>query len=165
MLLITRIRCVLINAQLYADAGCDLAVFTLRTKPDFQMARHHQLVCHYLEMLVTGKIRRLMILMPPRHGKSELVSRRLPAYFLGRFPDCHVIACSYGADLAERMSRDCQRIIDSPAFGGIFPGVGLRRDLFEIVDRRGSYRAAGIGGGITGMGFDLGIIDDPFKNL
>ncbi len=97
MLLIARIRCVLINAQIYTDAGCDLAVFTLRTKPDFQMARHHHLVCHYLEMLVSGEIRRLMILMPPRHGKSELVSRRLPAYFLGRFPDANIIACSYGA--------------------------------------------------------------------
>src|SRR5580704_19744024 len=127
MLLIARIRCVLINAQIYTDAGCDLAVFTLRTKPDFQMAKHHQLVCHYLEMLVSGEIRRLMILMPPRHGKSELVSRRLPAYFLGRFPDANIIACSYGADLAERMSRDCQRIIDGPVFRNIFPDVGLSR--------------------------------------
>jgi hypothetical protein len=120
-----RVEC----AQIFTDAGCDLAVFTLRTKPDFQMARHHQLVCHYLEMLVSGEIRRLMILMPPRHGKSELVSRRLPAYFLGRFPDANIIACSYGADLAERMSRDCQRIIDGPAFRNIFPDVGLKKGV------------------------------------
>ncbi len=159
------------------QAGRHLSTFTTWTKPDFTVERPHRILFRYLELLVTGDIKRLMIFMPPRHGKSELVSRRLPAYFLGRFPDCNVIACSYADDLAGRMNRDCQRIIDSPAFGDLFPGVILtgpgvrgprsirRGDLFEIVGRQGSYRSAGVGGSITGMGFDLGIIDDPFKNF
>lgn len=118
-----------------------------------------------------------MLIVPPRHGKSELASRRLPAYLLGLNPRAHVIACSYSADLASRINRDVQRIIDSPTYARLFPGtrlsgmntrnrgVGLRNDaLFEVVGTGGSYRSAGVGGGITGMGFDVGIIDDPVKN-
>lgn len=116
--------------------------------------------------------------MLPTHN-SELVSRRLPAYLLGRNPDARIIACSYSADLASRMNRDVQRIIDSESFPSLFPetqlygrnnrsnadGAYLRNsDLFEIVGYRGSYRSAGIGGGITGMGMDYGVIDDPLKN-
>lgn len=120
-----------------------------------------------------------MVFMPPRHGKSELVSRRLPAYILGRNPDAQIIACSYSADLAQRMNRDTQRIIDDPRYSAVFPktqlfgsnvrtlaqGTYLRNsDIFEVVNHRGTYRGAGVGGGITGMGFDFGIIDDPVKN-
>jgi predicted phage terminase large subunit-like protein len=120
-----------------------------------------------------------MVFMPPRHGKSELVSRRLPAYILGKLPDAQIIACSYSADLAQRMNRDTQRIIDDPRYHALFPdtqlfganvrtvaqGTYLRNsDIFEVVGHRGTYRSAGVGGGITGMGFDFGIIDDPVKN-
>lgn len=116
--------------------------------------------------------------MIPTHN-SELVSRRLPAWILGREPDANIIACSYGADLASRMNRDVQRIIDSEEYRSVFPdtqlfgknirtlaaGTWMRNsDLFEVVGHRGSYRSAGVGGGITGMGFDYGIIDDPIKS-
>lgn len=120
-----------------------------------------------------------MVFMPQRQGKSELVSRRLPAYVFGRNPKASVMGCSYGADLSSRMNRDVQRIIDSPEYGRVFPetklygknvrataqGIVLRNsDIFEIVDYLGVYRSAGVGGGITGMGFDVGIIDDPVKD-
>jgi predicted phage terminase large subunit-like protein len=169
--------CFVLLAVWMKQGGRNLSTFTTWTMPDFKMERPHRILFRSLELLVRGEIRRLMIFMPPRHGKSELVSRRLPAYFLGCFPDSNVIACSYTDDLAGRMNRDCQRIIDSSAYRELFPGVSLaepgaragrsirRDDLFEIVGRRGSYRSAGVGGGITGMGFDLGIIDDPFKNF
>ena len=161
-------------------ARTELARFTAWTKPDYQTAWHNALICRYLDRLVEGDITRLMIFCPPRHGKSELVSRRLPAYFLGRNPTSHVILSAYSADLADRMNRDVQRIMDSPAYRQLFPFVRLpevgsrsnthamrekRTDsLFEIVGRRGSLRSAGIGVGITGMGFHLGIIDDPIKD-
>lgn len=120
-----------------------------------------------------------MVFMPPRHGKSELVSRKLPAFVYGKYPDAAIIAASYSADLAQRMNRDVQRIIDGPAYGELFPetllfgknirtvasGSYLRNsDIFEIVGHRGSYRSAGVGGGITGMGGDYIVIDDPIKN-
>jgi predicted phage terminase large subunit-like protein len=153
--------------------------FTTYTKPDYQASWHHRALCEVLDRFVAGDITRLMVSMPPRHGKSELVSRRLPAYLLGRDPDANVIACSYSADLASSMNRDVQRIIDSPAYHRLFPsttlygsnirttaqGAYLRNsDIFEVVGHTGVYRSAGVGGGITGMGADFGIIDDPVKN-
>ncbi len=121
----------------------------------------------------------MMLFAPPRHTKSELVSRRLPAYIHGVYPDAAVMGASYSADLAMRMNRDTQRIIDSPEYQRLFPetqlfgknvrngadGSWLRNsDIFEIVDHRGVYRGAGVGGGLTGMGFDFGIVDDPLKD-
>ena len=141
---------------------------------------HHELMCRKIDDLLEGKIKRLIVSCPPRFGKSEVVSRRLPAYVLGKNPDASIIACSYSADLAARMNRDVQRIIDSPEYADLFPesrlnesnirtvsqGTYLRNsDLFEIVGHSGVYRSCGIGGGITGMGFNsIGIIDDPIKN-
>jgi predicted phage terminase large subunit-like protein len=156
-----------------------LLAFTEYTKPDYQANWHHELLCSYLDRFVAGEIKRLMVFMPPQNGKSELVSRRLPAYLLGRNPDARIIATSYSDDLASRMNRDTQRIIDSDEYRRLFPesrlsGTNVRADargsylrnsdIFEIVGRRGVYRSAGVGGGITGMGFDVGIIDDPIKN-
>lgn len=153
--------------------------FTQYTKPDYETNWHHEVLCDHLDKFVSGEIRRLMVFMPQRQGKSELVSRRLPAYVFGRFPRASVMGCSYAADLSSRMNRDVQRIIDSPEYLKVFPGTRLygksvrstsegsylrNSDIFEIVDYLGVYRSAGVGGGITGMGFDYGIIDDPVKD-
>lgn len=114
----------------------------------------------------------------PTHN-SELVSRRLPAWIFGRDPDASIISASYSMDLAGRMNRDVQRIIDSDEYKRVFPdtslfaknirttahGAYLRNvDIFEIVNHKGVYKTAGIGGGLTGMGFNYGIIDDPVKD-
>ncbi len=110
---------------------------------------------------------------------SELASRRFPAYALGRYPDLSVISTSYAADLSSRMNRDVQRVIDSPEYRELFPGTALygknirtvgngsylrNSDIFEIVGHAGCYRSAGVGGGITGMGGHIVIVDDPFKD-
>lgn len=120
-----------------------------------------------------------MVFMPPRHGKSELVSRRLPAYAFGRNPELQIISTSYGADLASLMNRDVQRIIEAPRYAEVFPDTQLfgknirtiadgsflrNSEIFEIVGHRGSYRSAGVGGGITGMGCNILIVDDPIKD-
>lgn len=128
----------------------------------------------FVQDVVDGKQPRLMIFAPPRSGKSEQVSRRLPAWALGKHPDLQFIGASYSADLANRMSRDVQRIIEGDGYDQIFPNVSLpqkgdtnhtrTQDLFEIVGHKGAYRAAGVGGGITGMGADIGVIDDPVKD-
>jgi predicted phage terminase large subunit-like protein len=119
----------------------------------------------------------LMIVAPPRHGKSELSSRKFPAYCFGKHPTWGIIGCSYSQDLASRMNRDVQRTIDSDEYKGVFPGTKLNEgnvrtvgnwmrnsDLFEIVEHGGSYRAAGVGVGITGMGCHILNIDDPVKD-
>lgn len=156
-----------------------MAEFTLYTDELYRMNWHHRLICDRLDKWVRKEIRRLMIFTAPRHGKSELVSRKLPAYIFGRYPDASIIATSYAADLASRMNRDVQRIMDGPRYIELFPetrlfgknirsvagGSYLRNsDIFEIVGHRGSYRSAGVGGGITGMGGEYIIIDDPVKN-
>lgn len=128
----------------------------------------------FVQDVVDGKQPRLMIFAPPRSGKSEQVSRRLPAWVLGKHPHLHIIGASYAASLANRMSRDVKQIIRGTAYGNVFPNVKLptgkdsgyvnQQDMWEIVDYGGAYKAAGVDGGITGMGADIGIIDDPIKD-
>jgi predicted phage terminase large subunit-like protein len=155
----------------------DFLAFTKATYPEYQENWHHVYLSKKLEQWAFGDIDRMMVFMPPRSGKSELVSRRLPAYILGREPDAQIIATSYGSDLAQRMNRDVQRIIDTPEYQQLFPytklsGTAERQDIkhlrntsiFEVVGHKGAYISAGVGGAITGMGFDYGIIDDPYKN-
>ena len=170
---------VLLRKELTREkARRSIAEFCLYTDERYQMNWHHRLLCEYLDAFTKKELRRLMVFMPPRHGKSELVSRKLPAFIFGRNPDASIISTSYSADLAQRMNRDVQRIIDSKPYAELFPetklfgknirtvtGHALRNsDIFEIVGHRGSYRGAGVGGGITGMGGDYIIIDDPIKN-
>lgn len=148
--------------------------FTLHTYPDYEAGWFHRTVAAELDAFFAAVSRResprLMVFAPPRHGKSELFSRRGPAFFLGRHPDLSIIATSYAESLAGDMNRDVQRIIDSDEYKNIFPatrlgGGALRNsDIFEITGHRGRYRSAGVGGGITGQGAHLLIIDDPVKD-
>lgn len=164
--------------RLTERARTNLLAFTKYTKPDFHIGWHHRKLGQFLERFVNKEIRRGMVFMPPRHGKSEKASRRTPAYILGRNPDARIIGTSYGADLASSINRDVQRIIDDPRYKELFPGTRLsgenirtisrgalrNNDVFEIVDRNGFYLSAGIGGGITGRGAEYLLIDDPIKN-
>lgn len=133
----------------------------------------------FYEDMVAGRNPRLMITAPPRHGKSELTSRYFPAWVFGKRPETQIIGTSYSASLAARMNRDIQRILTTPSYGCVFPRTCLNRknvatiagsplrnsEIFEIVGGGGAYRAAGVGGGITGMGADIALIDDPFKDF
>src|ERR1019366_5295519 len=76
-------------------ARSNLLDFTTYTYPDYAPGWHHRLICRTLDAFVRGDITRLMVFAPPQHGKSELVSRRLPAYMLGRNPDLRVLGCSH----------------------------------------------------------------------
>jgi predicted phage terminase large subunit-like protein len=152
----------------------ELMAFTKWTNPLYKDAWHHRLVAKYIDYLIDGSINRLMVTMPPRGGKTELSSVRLPAYYLGKFPDNQILACSYSADLANTNSRAVQSVIPTPKYAELFPETRLptgktRKKLTEEVfqldgHHRGTYRCAGIGGQATGFGFNLGIIDDPTKN-
>lgn len=160
-------------------ARTSLETFVPYTMPGYLMGWAHQEICAaldaFLEDVLHGASPRLMIAMPPRHGKSELATRRFPAYALGRCPELSIISTSYGAGLASCMNRDVQRIMDSQAYAGLFPetrlpGPGTGRGhlrnahMFEVAGHGGVYRSAGVGGGITGLGGDILIVDDPFKN-
>ena len=112
--------------------------FTTYTYPDYEVNWHHRILCNYLDRFVNGDMDRLMIFMPPRNGKSELVSRRLPAYIFGKDPNASIIACSYGSDLAQRMNRDVQRIIDDEKYFKLFPYTVLNGSNVRTV-AKGNY--------------------------
>lgn len=129
--------------------------FVLYNKEGYQANWHHVLLCKYLDDFVSGKIKRLMVFMPPQHGKSELVSRNLPAFILGKNPRTKIVLASYSSDLASSFNRDCQRIIDSETYKDVFPetklnssnivtvakGNWLRNsDIFETVGYGGFLR-------------------------
>ncbi|MBS0918378.1 phage terminase large subunit [Providencia rettgeri] len=168
-------------------ARTNILDFTLYTNPQYETGWFNELLFAELDQFLkdaeAGLMPRLMIFAPPRSGKSEAASRRFPAYVLGKHPNWNVIACSYSSDLANRMSRDTQRIVDSDRYSEIFPNVRLNgsnvrtvaggairtAELWETIKLDGSlhggaYRAAGVNGGITGQGMNIGIIDDPAKD-
>lgn len=142
--------------------------FAKYTNPAYVEAGHHLLIAEKLEQVERGEIDRLMVFMPPRHGKSELASRKFPAHYLGKHPTRQIIAASYNSDLATDFGRDVRNLVASPEYGEVFPGVSLRVDS-KAADRMntnhgGVYIAAGVGTATTGRGAHLGIIDDPFKD-
>ncbi len=122
----------------------------------------------FVEAVEQGLSPRLMVFMPPQEGKSELVSRRLPAWVLGRHPDWRIILVSYGADLAEEMSKAARRTVDSDTYREVFEKVTLDPQSTAVADwtlegHDGGVRALGIGGGITGKSAEILIVDDPVK--
>lgn len=167
-----------IEAAARDAARSSMLSFMKYTRPFYRASWHHRRICRAIDDVLAGKIDRLMIEAPPRSGKTEIVSRGLPAKKLGMDPDSSVISTSYGADLASANNRDVQRIMEGREYGELYPasrlgdenirtvsGSWLRNsDEFEIVGHRGSYRCAGVGGGITGRGGNLIIVDDPIKN-
>jgi predicted phage terminase large subunit-like protein len=143
--------------------------FTTYTYSQYQPEAAHELIAETLDRVVAGDLTRVMIWAPPQHGKSELASVRLPAYWLGRRPDDPVILCSYAASLAYSKSREARSLVESPTFKRLFPDVCTDRssravDHWSLAGRRGALLAAGVGGPVTGHGAQIGIIDDPFEN-
>lgn len=149
-----------------------LLTFTQKINPRYLPGWVHEDICRRLERfsreVEEGKSPRLMLLMPPRHGKSELASRMFPAWHLGRCPDHEFIACSYNVSLAMSFSRKVKEVIQDPVYEAIFD-TRLHPDFqaaeeWAIKGHRGGYVAAGVGGGITGKGAHILTIDDPVKN-
>jgi hypothetical protein len=143
--------------------------FTKHTFPTYKADPAHELIATALDAVIEGEISRLMVFAPPQHGKPELTSVRLPAYWLGGRPDDPIILSSYAASLAYSKSRQARAIVESQEFAALFPGVTTRRDSravdhWSLDGRRGGMLTAGVGGPITGHGGLLGIIDDPFEN-
>ncbi len=150
-----------------------LIPFILRINPKYNVGWVHQDICERLERfskeVAEGKNPRLMLLMPPRQGKSELASRNFPAWHMGQYPDHEIIACSYNVSLAMGFSRKVKQIIEDPNYVQVFPGARLdpknqSTEEWALEGARGGYVAAGIGGPITGKGAHVLVIDDPVKN-
>lgn len=164
------------KAQLYRN---DFLAFTKAQKRGYVVNWHHEQLARALEAVQRGDIKRLLVLMPPRHGKSELVSRAFPAWCLGKNPDSRIISCSHTATLAESMSRSVQNIMAKDMYqstfetrlrSGIADGSSHKKKLketdrlFEVANGEGYYLAAGVNGSVTGEGATGIIVDDPVKD-
>ena len=154
--------------QLAAIAHEDLACYSIVQWPQFELAPHHELIISKLEAVERGEIKRLMIFMPPRHGKSLITSSIFPAWLLGRHPDYHVIFTSYGQELSDGFGRRVRNFIVAPVHQAIFPNCKLSEDSTAAhrfnTTAGGAYFAVGRGGPITGRGANLLLIDDPIKD-
>ncbi len=146
-------------------------------------ARHIQYLGSKLEQVKLfiksrGKegIGRLMVFMPPRYWKSQTASRKFPAWLLGDMPDLRIILTSYGADLATKHSKEVRDLMETKRYSAVFgslssvaepvilDGESRSSAAWEIANHSGGMIAAGVGGGITGFGANLFIVDDPFKS-
>ena len=160
------------------QARRSLIPFCQYTMPSYEAPDHLVLLAEKLEAVERGEIKRLIVLMPPRHGKSELISLRFPCWYLARHPEASIVQAGYAESIALTHSRKARDIFVSPEMGRLFPDIYYRPERAGqevIIPERqaahewgtrhgGSYYAVGIGGGLTGRGFNIGIIDDPVKD-
>ncbi len=133
----------------------------------WKKARHLELLCNLLESVEIGELNRLIITMPPRHGKSMTVTESFPSWFIGRNPERRVIEVSYGSELAQRFGLANRRKIDEfgeEIFNIKVSSENASKTNWGIENYSGGMISAGIGGSITGQGADLLVIDDPIKN-
>ena len=166
-----------LSRELVEMSRRDILAFTCYTKDDYAINWHHLRLADALNRFVFGdpEYQYLMVLMPPRHGKSELVSRRLPPFIHGIYPDDEIMAASYLDSLAGDMTMDIQKIMDSKEYKNVFPATriwppgtpyskGTRNSTeHTIVGCRGKYRGQGVGGSFTGKGANWILVDDPIK--
>lgn len=153
--------------------------FTTWTFPKYRAEWFHEALARKLDDFASGKIKRLMVFMPPQHGKSELVSRRLPAYLLGVNPELQIILGSYNDTFAKKFCRSIQRTIASEAYQEIFPNTkldGMGRPAGDFVraanefeihngkERTGALMSVGVSTGATGNTADVIILDDVIKD-
>jgi len=148
-------------AHVVARCFCDL-----NPQAKLAMNWHLEVIAGKLTAVREGKIRRLIINLPPRHLKSLMASIAFPAWCLGHDPSARILCVSYAQDLADKFARDCRSIMMSPWYQRIFATrlAAQRQAVEEFITAREGYRlATSTGGVLTGRGADIIIIDDPLK--
>lgn len=167
------------RAKLAIEARDDFLKFVKFTMPDiedpedvdlstFKDAKHHRALAKVLEKVEKGHIPRLIVTLPPRHGKTELISRRFIPWLLGKGPYRNIIFATYNEPFSQDIGGDCRNIMQSTHFKQVFPKFrfrlgGLSREKLQAAEG-GMAAFVGRGGSITGRGADILIIDDPIKD-
>ncbi|MBQ5931982.1 MAG: phage terminase large subunit [Tidjanibacter sp.] len=165
----------MLNPYSSDDRKMTLLEFTQKMFPSFRATPFHQRYYALLEAFAEGRVRRLIITIPPQHGKSLGSSVILPAWLLGRRPDLHIAIASYSASLAHKFNKRVQRIIDSKEYAELFPDTRIKApgrsgtyqrtaELTEVVDHSGDLVAVGREGALTGNPVDVFILDDLYKD-
>lgn len=134
----------------------------------YENAKHHDAIALVIEKVVEGDIPFLILEMPPRHGKSEQVSRRLPAWYIGKYPSENIVVATYNDDFAADFGKDVRGIMATSQYKQIFPEVKLQRggaasDRLQTT-KGGQLSFVGRGGSLTGRGAHLLILDDLIKD-
>lgn len=157
----------------------DFSEFAKWVMPSLEVTDFHKSYYRILDEFAHGRIKRLIVSVPPQHGKSLGSSQMLPAYMLGLAPGTHIAIASYNATLASRFNRATQRIIGDPRYRRVFPSTRLKGSLrrrseadgisqtsteFDLVDQSGGMISVGRGGGLTGNRVDVAILDDLYKD-
>ena len=147
--------------------------FIMRFKRNYEVGWVHKVFAAKVEKfyhdVMAGKQPRLMVFVPPRHGKSEIISRSFPAWALGQNPELEIIMASHTLELPKEFSKvNRERMMDE-AYHSLFPETRLDPNSTNAeywkTTRKGSVKAAGVGGGLSGFGGDIFIIDDPIKDF
>ena len=148
-----------------ASARNDLIEFCKAMQPDYKVGKHHRILADLLMQLAEGRQDRVCVNIPPRHGKSQLVSIYFPAWFIGRHPNKKVLMVSHTTDLAVDFGRKVRNLIDTDTYRKIFPTVTLAADSKSAgrwnTNVGGEYFACGVGSALAGRGADLLLVDDP----
>lgn len=143
----------------------DLIEFCKAMQPDYKVGKHHRILADLLMAIADGRQDRVCVNMPPRHGKSQLVSIYFPAWFIGRHPNKKVLMVSHTTDLAVDFGRKVRNLIDTDNYRKIFPTVTLASDSKSAgrwnTNVGGEYFACGVGSALAGRGADLLLVDDP----
>ncbi len=171
----------LLKAIAIEKAKLNYRAYITYVRPGYHWSAAHDYLAKKIQAFVEAVERkespRLMLFLPPRFGKSEITSRLLPGWVLGRNPDATFGLVSYGAELAEELSADARRVVLDDPFAEVFgvqytpdPSSSVEIDRaskavnhWRIAGRRGGVRAVGVGGALTGRGFNICAIDDPIK--
>lgn len=149
--------------------------FALAVYPFLELQPFHRAYYRVLEAFAAGRIRRLIVTMPPQHGKSVGATTLLPAYVLGLDPDLRVAIASYSGALASKFNRRVQRIVESREYAALFPATTIKQgakppgyirtvDEVEVIGRRGGLLSVGREGSLTGNRVDCFILDDLYKD-
>ena len=155
-----------------------LSNFVRYIMPEYNATPMHRVMMRLFDMFAKGRIKKLIVQLPPQHGKSQLSSRMLPAYMLGLNPDLKICIGSYSTLIARDFNRDVQRIIDTKEYRELFPqsfmsGMNVvtmsnnylrNSEVIEMVGRKGSLRVVGRGGSLTSKTVDVCILDDVYKD-
>lgn len=167
------------NELVKRDSSKRYKTFVQHIKPDYDMRWFHGYICEKLQEFSDGKIKKLMILMPPQHGKSELATRLFAPYLLGKNPDLKIAIASYADSIASGFNRAIQLNMDNEKYANVFPDTKLNNSRifntnninftrtehkFEIIHKKGFVKTVGRGGSLTSESVDIGIIDDLYKD-
>ncbi len=154
--------------QLFLEGRTDFSQYCVSQRPTLKLAAHHRKLIEHLEAVERGEIMRLMVFMPPQHGKSTFATKLFPAWYLGKHPDKYVFITSYAAELAEDFGSEVRDLCNSEVHQALFPACTIKEDSKAKHDfgltAGGACRAVGVGGSITGRPASLFIVDDPEKD-